>query len=373
MKRRTYLAGLLTATAGGVAGCTGGGSDGGTGTDGDGGGTTGGGGSPVQNVPPVVRNRPDAVYVPTHFEGMKMVGMGESGGHKLALSYTFPHRFWTMQPDPENPTKKVSIESEDTVHLMASVWHPETETYVTDASPTIRVEKAGETVVDSNSPWAMLSQPMGYHFGDNVTLDGDGTYTVTVETAAPSARRTGSLSGVGERGTFEFEMEYSLRSLKEIPINRFPDRKGNRGAVGPMRMEMPLSFAPNPGSMPGTVVGTGGSGDAAIVVSELADAARFGADESQSYLAVSPRTPHHGYVIPGMSLDATVTRGGETVFDGQLTKTLDPDLDFHYGAAVDPLEPGDEVTVEFVAPPQVARHEGYETAFLEMDPVTTTV
>jgi hypothetical protein len=278
-----------------------------------------------------------------------------------------------MQPDPDNPTKKVSIRSEDTLHLMASVWYPETETYVTDASPTIEVAKDGETVVNSNSPWAMLSQPMGFHFGDNVALDGEGTYTVSVETAAPSTRRAGTLGGVGEQGTFEFEMEYSLRSLKEIPVNRFPDRKGNRGAVGPMNMEMPLSFAPDPESMPGRTVGSGTSGDASVVVQELSDATQFGGSESQSYLAVSPRTPHHRYVMPGMSLDATVQRGGETVFDGQLTKTLDPDLNFHYGTPVDTLESGDEVTVEFVSTPQVARHEGYETAFLEMPAVATTV
>jgi hypothetical protein len=219
----------------------------------------------------------------------------------------------------------------------------------------------------------MLSQPMGYHFGDNVTLDGDGTYTVTVETAAPSLRRSGDLGG-GGGGAFEFEMDFSRETLEGITVNTFPDRKGDRGAVGPMEMEMlPLAFAPEFGGSSVSRLGTESSGDATILAAEFEDGARFGAGESQSYLAVSPRTPHHGYVIPGMSLDATVTRGGETVFDGQLTKTLDPDLNFHYGTAVDPLESGDEVTVEFVAPPQVARHEGYETAFLEMPSVSFTV
>lgn len=360
MKRRTFLTGAGIAATTALAGCTGG--DGGVET------------RQIGGVPPVVSNRPDAVYVPSHFESMNMVGAKNSGGHRLALSYTLPHRFWTMQPDPENPTKRVDIEEEDTVHMMASVWYPDSGVYVTDASPTISVEKDGESVVGSNSPWAMLSQPMGYHFGDNVTLDGDGTYTVTVDTSAPSARRTGSLEGVGGRGTFEFEMEYSRRKLKDITVNRFPDRKGDRGAVGPMRMEMlPLAFAPKSDAFPGTVLGTKSSGDASILAAELEDGTRLGAGESESYLAVSPRTPYHGYVVPGMSLDATVKRGGETVFDGQLTKTLDPELNFHYGAAVDPLESGDEVTVEFVSPPQVARHEGYEMAFLDMPSVTFRV
>jgi hypothetical protein len=217
----------------------------------------------------------------------------------------------------------------------------------------------------------MLSQPMGFHFGDNVTLDGEGTYAVTVETSAPSVRRTGSLEGVGGRGTFEFEMEYSREKMNDVMVTRLPDRKGTEGAVSPMEMEMlPLSFAPDSGSMPGRAVGSATSGDATVVIRELSDSGQFGGGESESYLAVSPRTPHNGYVLPGTSLNATVQRGGSTVFDGRLAKTLDPALDFHYGATIDPLEPGDEISLEFGSPPQLARHEGYETAFLEMSEVT---
>jgi hypothetical protein len=169
-------------------------------------------------------------------------------------------------------------------------------------------------------------------------------------------------------------MEFSRETLQGITVNTFPDSKGDQGAVGPMEMEMlPLAFAPEFDASTVDVLGTESSGDATIVAAELGDGARFGAGESESYLAVSPRTPHHGYVVPGMSLDATVTRGGDTVFEGELAKTLDPELDFHYGAPVDPLESGDEVTVEFVSPPQVARHEGYETAFLSMPSVSFAV
>jgi hypothetical protein len=60
------------------------------------------------------------------------------------------------------------------------------------------------------------------------------------------------------------------------------------------------------------------------------------------------------------------------VYDDTLTRTLDPDLGFHYGAPV-ALESGDEVTLSVSTPPQVARHEGYERAFLEMPDVTLTV
>jgi hypothetical protein len=130
---------------------------------------------------------------------------------------------------------------------------------------------------------------------------------------------------------------------------------------------------PEPGSMPGRTVGTASSGDATLVIQELDDAARFGGGESESYLAVSLRTPHNGFVLPAASLDATVTRGGETLSEGPLTETLDSRLNFHYGTTVSPLQSGDEVTVEFASPPQLARHEGYETAFIEMPPATITV
>jgi hypothetical protein len=51
------------------------------------------------------------------------------------------------------------------------------------------------------------------------------------------------------------------------------------------------------------------------------------------------------------------------VFDGELTRTLDPDLSYHYGATLSAVEDGDEVTLTPTVPPQTARHEGYETAF----------
>jgi hypothetical protein len=48
---------------------------------------------------------------------------------------------------------------------------------------------------------------------------------------------------------------------------------------------------------------------------------------------------------------------------------VDPDLGYHYGAPVSEAKSGDRLTVTVDAPPQLARHEGYETAFLKMPPV----
>ncbi|MDZ7746577.1 MAG: hypothetical protein U5K28_08735 [Halobacteriales archaeon] len=73
--------------------------------------------------PPVLDNRPDAVYYLTHVEGMDMVGMSESGDYRFGLMYSYPHRFWNVAG---SDTTRTGIESGDDVHIMASVWDGET-------------------------------------------------------------------------------------------------------------------------------------------------------------------------------------------------------------------------------------------------------
>jgi hypothetical protein len=136
-------------------------------------------------------------------------------------------------------------------------------------------------------------------------------------------------------------------------------------------MEMagvPVGRAPAAESLPGTHVGTGRSGDAVFEVFVLDPGAldgRFGADP---YLYVSARTPHNGIVLPMMGLEVALRRDGET-WASRVTRTLDPELGYHYGASVPAVSNGDGVTITPTVPPQIARHDGYETAFLEMDPV----
>ena len=74
-------------------------------------------------APPLVENRPDAVYHPTHNEGMQMVETKSAGPYRVALSYAFPHRFWTVENED---TSKVTVDRDDSMHLMTSVWHGET-------------------------------------------------------------------------------------------------------------------------------------------------------------------------------------------------------------------------------------------------------
>jgi hypothetical protein len=355
MRRRDFLAATGALGAGSLTGCTGL-----PGSDGD------------SSAPPLVENRPDAVYYPTHHEGMKMSGMKSQGNLRCALTYTFPHRFWLVTG---RNREMVEINPDDSAHMMPVVWDQETGIVPPDANPQITVTQDGEQVTQL-SPWAMISQPMGFHFGDNVQLSGDGTYQVEVRVGEPTTKRTGSLAE-SDRGvvTFSFEMEFSEESLEDISYTDVPsEQEGTEGAVSPMDMEMmPTTQVPSEESLPGTVRGTAASGDGVFVVTTLDDATRFGGTENETYLAVSPRTPYNRYMLPLMSLSGTVERNGSTVFDGILQSTIDPELNYHYGAVVSDVQPDDELTVTVDAPPQTARHEGYETAFLEMSEMNLTL
>ena len=351
--RRSFLAAVGAAGVGSTAGCL---------------------GFELQSgnqEPPLVENRPDAVYFPTHTEGMGMAGMASDGGYSCALTYSFPHRFWTITG---SDTKKVTVGSDDALHIMPFVWHSETGIVPSDVNPSVEVRRNGETVVDGLNPWAMISQNMGYHFGDNVELPQQGEYEVTVSVGEGGSRRTGSLAEAGS-ATFEFAMDYQRSELRDLPFNSVAEaRQGTLGAVEPMEMEMvPIRRAPAVDDLPGTGHGTAESGDAVLAVRSLDDAAQFGGESGQQYLAVSARTPYNRFPLPRMSLSATLTRGGETVFDDYLYEWADPELGVHYGAPVDGVESGDELTISVGTPPQVSRHEGYETAFLNMPETTLTL
>ena len=320
--------------------------------------------------PPLVENRPDGVYYPTHTEGMLMGGMASDGGYSCAMTYSFPHRFWTITG---SDTTRVEVGSDDALHLMPFVWHSETGVVPSDLSPTVEITRNGESV-DRNNPWAMLSQNMGFHFGDNVELPEQGEYDVTVTVGEGSSRRTGSLAEAGS-AEFEFTIDYQRSDLQEVPFTDIPEaRQGTLGAVEPMEMDMvPIRQAPAVEDMPGTGHGTTESGDAVLAVQHLDDATAFDGGEDQQYLAVSPRTPYNRFPLPLMSLSATLSRNGETVFDDYLYEWTDPDLGVHYGAAVDGVESGDELTISVDTPPAVSRHEGYETAFRNMPDATLTL
>ncbi|MFC7132918.1 MULTISPECIES: iron transporter [Salinibaculum] len=326
-------------------------------------------------TPPLVENRPEAVYVPTHVEGMEMAGMASSGRYRFALTYSFPHRFWLVTGDR---VRQVAIEDEQTVHLMLTAWDSETGTVIPSSSASVTATKEGETVVSNKQLWPMLSQNMGVHFGDNVALDGDGTYEVQVTFGPVETRRAGALAGaLADRAEPTFTLEFSQSELDEVSYERLPDRQGERAAVDPMPMEMvPSGQLPAAEALPGTLLatgrGVGETGDGMFAITTL-DSPPEGVDGEGTYLAVSARTPYNRYPLPFMSLAATLSKDGETVSDGDLTETLHPDLGYHYGAVVDSVPSQTTADIAVDAPPQIARHEGYETAFVDMDGISLTV
>ncbi|AGB14939.1 hypothetical protein Halru_0293 [Halovivax ruber XH-70] len=322
--------------------------------------------------PPVVDDRPDAVYVPTHTEGMEMAGMARAGPYAVALSYSFPHRFWTVSGDE---AERVFVQDPGSAHLMLTVWDPVTDVVVPVGSPTIELTRGGD-VVDQRVLWPMLSQTMGAHFGDNVPFPDDGTYTATIRLDPLTIRRTGDFADqFDEPATVEITFDYTRDARDGVTVREYPDEQGQKGVAPPTTMDGPATTVPPEKRLPGAVLGDATSGDARFVATVVDDGDRLGADgTAESYLAVSPRTPYNHFPLPFMAVSATITRNEETVVaDEPLRATLDPDLAFHYGTAVEGVEAGDTVTLSIDTPPQVARHEGYETAFLTMADVEFTV
>ncbi|MFB6270572.1 MAG: hypothetical protein ABEH83_11540 [Halobacterium sp.] len=322
----------------------------------------------VRREPPLPDDRPDAVYFPSHVEGMQMVGTQASGRYRCALSYTFPHRFWLVR---DTAVDRVKVRGADDVHLMVSVWDAELGVVLPAASP--QVEYTGpEGETESFAPWQMLSQQMGVHNGDNVTLGPEGTYDVSVRVAPPSTRRSERGDVSTEPVTFDFQLTYDRSALESLSYRDVPsDREGTEGAVDPMGMDaVSVSRVPAADDLSMPVRGSAQTGGAELVAVVADQAGSLATGDDETYLALSLRTPYNRFVLPSASAFAAVGAGGETVFDGALTPTLDADLGYHYGAVVPTGDPLDELTVGVDTPPQVSRHEGYETAFFDFDPVT---
>jgi hypothetical protein len=311
-------------------------------------------------IPPIPEDRPDGIYVPSHVEEMAMAGAETSGDYGVGLLYSYPHRFWTVN-GPE--TSLTRIEQTDAVHLMASVWDRETETVLPETGMSAEIYCDG-SLVSQEAIYPMLSQPMGFHYGANFGLDGDGAYTVRLSVGAPSIRRTGAFVGrFTDPVTVDVPFEYSESTKNDLALRRLDERVATPGAVDPMRMDsLPDAFAPLEADLPGRLLGTASSDGARLVVTAL-DAPPAGVDAAGTYLAVSARTRYNRMVLPAMGLRGRLDREGETVFEGTFTRSLDPELGYHYGAVVDDVEPGDALSLSVTVQPQTARHEGYETAF----------
>ncbi|WP_049920126.1 DUF7350 domain-containing protein [Halobiforma nitratireducens] len=438
LARRTFVTGV-TAGALALAGCTGDG-------DGDGDGDE----SPADDesdddsldedtledieVGPEfleVEDPPDAVYLPTHREAMRMLDPIETGDYALAPMLSYPHPFWIVAGGAGE--EDVSREDPDDgrgVHMMFTLWDPETGVVLpVDDGAELRVYRDGEQVGSPRSPWTMISQEMGFHFGDNVPLPEDGRYTVEVDLPPLSTRTTGDLEGrFGERTTARFEFVYDDAFRHEVGggVDYLDEAEwGARDALEPMdhgghgdgehddhgddghgehddhdgdhdsaehsdghgqdHDYVPYSALPTIDDYPGTLLVAPDadtpetethedlprSGDAAVLATVFEPGHRL-ADGDERYFLVSPRTPYNRVPLPDASLSITIERDDDSDpehFD--LEQTIDGAFDHHYGTSVPEtaIQPGDVVTVTFDRPPQIARHQGYETAFLEMPPI----
>ena len=315
--------------------------------------------------PPLVENRPDGVYYPAIVEGMGVYGTTTVDGIGFALLHSFPHRFWTVTGT--NKTRVV-VSSSDSLHLMASVWDVESGT-VLPGSVSVEVRNEDGRVANTNL-WSMLSPNMGFHYGDNVELPGSGEYEATVRIAPVQATRTNPFIGrFTETRAAQFQFSFEPAETYDLPIRRLGEKAGTRGTVDLMEMEsVPAAVAPPKQRLPGTVLGEAATDDAVFCASLVDDERRF-PETARPYLVVSARTPYNRVLLPGMSLSVSVERDGSKVTETQLDATLDPELGYFYGSALGDIAGGDTVTLHVKTPPQVSRHDGYETAFMEMSSV----
>ena len=369
MRRRAFLAGAGLAGLTGLAGCAASGGEG-TATPTPGG--TDRSRTPTgRETPPPADgggDLPDGVYVQRFRERMAMQGTASAGPYTAGLMYAAPHVFWAV-----SGTGLQRIERSGDVHLMATVWDPETRTVLPEAGLSLEITRDGE-LVSEEVIYPMLSQPMGFHYGANFGLDGDGEYLARVSVGGLGIRRTGAFRGrFEEPTTVELPFAFTEAERRTVTVREL-DSYGRRGAVRPAEMALPQALAPTESELPGRSLGTATSGDAELVTT-LLDTPPDGIEGDGPYLSVSARTPYNRLVLPAMALEAALVRDGERLVETDQVRTLDPDLGYHYGAALGgvAVEPGDELVLTPTLPPQVARHEGYERAFLEMDAATLAV
>ncbi|MFC4436959.1 MULTISPECIES: iron transporter [Natrialbaceae] len=315
----------------------------------------------------LVVDPPEGVYVPPKVDGMTAYGTATVDGRTVSLAATRPHSFWTVSGTER---ARADVRDYHAVHLMASVHDAETG-IVVPTSVTTTIRRRGEPV-DERTLWPMLSQRMGFHYGDNVPLDGDGRYVATVRVEPTSAAVPDAAADrLASATAVDLEFEYDADEIETLERRLIDadEGRGDAGAVEPMddageddRLE----------TVADAWIGSATGGDVEFACGVI-DAS--GTDDDNDVLAVAPRTRYNRYPLPFASLSITVDRDETSVRSGSLRERLDAALGHHYGAAIERevLERADEITVSVDAPPQVSRHEGYETAFLDVDSVTVGV
>jgi uncharacterized protein involved in high-affinity Fe2+ transport len=85
-------------------------------------------------------------------------------------------------------SRMVEPAQKDDVHLMVMLNDARTGTAIPYGTVWATVRKAGRIVFDERL-WPMISRTMGTHFGNNVSLPGSGTYTLSLLIGPPQAAR----------------------------------------------------------------------------------------------------------------------------------------------------------------------------------------
>ena len=234
-------------------------------------------------APPLVEDRPAAVYLPAITEGMKLYGKTTAGPYGVALTYSYPHRFWTAAG---SELQRTVVEADDSIHLMASLWDAETGTVLPlDAGVSIEILRDGD-LVSEEVAYPMLSQQMGMHYGSNYVLDGEGDYEARVHVGGTSLSRTGSFAGgFGAAETATFEFAFETDDLYDVELTRLGDEAGSRGAVPAMEMMgVPTGKAPAVDALPGRHLGRRTSADALFDAFVVDDGSRFGVNGAYLYV-----------------------------------------------------------------------------------------
>jgi hypothetical protein len=388
LPRRRFIAASAAATAG-LAGCLG---DSGDDAPDD---RPDDGGQPEGSTPEavdadevpgpgstVVEDPPDVVYRPTHREAFAMLPMRQVGEYAVMPHYTYSHTFWLMRGDDR---EEVAPESQS-LHLMFAFWDAETGAMLPVAvGGRIEVFRDGERIAGPRRMWPMISQGMGFHFGDNVPFASEdhdspfpeaGSYEIDLTLDPIGIRKTGAFADRFERQvSTTVDFDFSIADFEAITdrVEYFDEQR--RGEPGAMDLRDGGMMAgggdggsrelalPPAGAYPGRDLGVPESHDAAFVVRYL-PASRLA--DGGGYLLVSPRTPYNRVPLPDMALSV------EGDIEGELTQTLDSELGYHYGTPA-ALAAGDTFELVVESPPQVARHQGYETAFIEMPSMSVDV
>lgn len=355
-RRRLLQAGLTAGTGGAVAGCTSPDSepaDGPASADGAGTTTPGGG----------------RVFVPPHFHERRVAGTTNADGYAITLAYSVPDYYWTVDG---RTTTRVTPENDDNVQLLAYVQLPDGGPVLPDVTVRATVTRDGTTVAEQTLV-PTLSQRWGLFHGVNLGLGTYTEYPIELHVSEGPARLTRAYEGATDAdASTTVPLDFDRGTMDSINTT-YLEAADQQGAVQPASSDaLPLNRQRPPDDLPGTVAAKGRSGGATLTALAL-DPDQSPHADSTPYLALLVSTPYNGFWLPRAELVATLTRNGEALYDGPLTPTLDPEVGYHYGAAVETLEGGESLAVSVSTPPQVARRQGYETAFLSMPDAELTL